>query len=465
MAINLTGLFKGRGLLPFVGISLILHALPAALVWGFGLDLRLPAAQITWLDLDNTLGAPGAIVPPPPPPPPPPKKVELPPPASEEGIKPPAPKKKTRKKKKRPPDAGPPAPAQPFSTDKMALGQLATGDASLMLLIRTDRLRNTPYEAQVRRLLQVFYDHKTLLYASGLDPIRDFDALLIATPNPYRLTRTLLAVRHSLPDRFMREALSRAARYEDQKMRWKRGKQGHQGVIPSPPRLAHDPRVVIVRRGLALLMDPALLPALDAKPDKPTPGGPDAGARAQTWSQRLAGMGEQGGGAAKKGPSLLLQGNNLPRLIRLPPGVPVPVSMRVSVEALEPARPEGLLTFATEDDARKFMADLPRHMERARGSILLRLLGVVDLLDGIKLRRDGRQVWANVALTGDQLRQLLGLFREMIPQVRVPGMKGTRIPDAGLPDMGKPPDAGAPDAGVPDLGQEVVEIEEPVWVE
>ena len=336
----------------------------------------------------------------------------------------------------------------------MALGELAAGDASLMLLIRTDRLRGTPYEAQVRRLLHVFYDHKTLLYASGLDPILDFDALLIATPNPYRVTRTLLAVRHSLPTRAMRRALSKAARYEDKKMRWKRDSLGHRGVIPSPPRLAHDPRVVIVRPGLAMLMDPALLPDLDQRPEQPGGSAPDAGARPLSWAERLAAMGSRGG-SKKDGPSLLLQGVNLPRLIRLPPGVPVPLSLRVSLAALEPARPEGLLTFASEDDARRFMDDLPRHMERARRSILLRLLGVVDLLDAIKLRRDGPRVWANVELSGAQLRQLLGLFREMIPQVQVPGMKGSRIPDAGVPDQG------APDAGAPDLGALVV----PEWAE
>ena len=463
MATNLTGLYKGRGLLPFLGISLFLHALPAGLIWGLGLDLALPKPQISWLDLDNTLGAPGAIPkpPPPPPPPPPPEVKEEPAPVAKEGPKP---AKKKKKRKKRAPDAGPPAPAVPFSTDKMALGELATGDASLMLLIRTDRLRKTPYAAQVRRLLQVFYDHKTLLYASGLDPIQDFDALLIATPNPYRLTRTLLAVRHSKPDRIMRRALSRAARYEDKKMFWKRNPKGHRGIIPSPPRLAHDPRVVIVRPGLALLMDPALLPALDQEPHRPAPGAPDAGTRPLTWAQRLTAMGQKGGGGAKEGPSLLLQGVNLPRLIRLPPGVPVPLSLQVSVEALEPAPAEGLLTFASEDDARKFMDDLPDHMDRARRSILLRLLGVVSLLDGIKLRRDGRQVWANMELTGDQLRQLLGLFREMIPQVRVPGLKGNRIPDSGVPDMGKTPDQGAPDAGMPDRGEDPALLT-PAWAE
>ena len=462
MTSYITGLIRGRSLFPFVGVSLFLHALPLIMVWGFGLDLSLPKAQITWLDLDNTLGAPVSI-PIQPPPPPPPPEAKPPPPPPEDAVPVKKKKKRKKKKKKRPPDAGPPAPQVPFSTDRMALGELAAGDASLMLLIRTDRLRGTPYEDQVRRLLHVFYDHKTLLYASGLDPIQDFDALLIATPNPYRLTRTLLAVRHRLSSRNMRRALSRAARYEGKKMRWKRVARGHRGIIPTPPRLARDPRVVIVRPGLAMLMDPALLPTLDEIPQAPGGSAPDAGARPLSWAQRLAAMGSRGG-SKKDGPSLLLQGVNLPRLIRLPAGVPVPLSIRVSLAALEPARPEGLLTFASEDDARRFLDDLPRHLERARRSILLRLLGVVDLLDAIKLRRDGPRIRANVELTGPQLRQLLGLFREMIPQVRVPGMKGSRIPDAGLPPDQGAPDAGVPDASAPDLSQEPL-LELPKWAE
>ena len=448
---KLAGIWQGRSLLPFVGLSLLLHALPATLVWGLDLDLSLPKPEINWLNLDNTLGAPSASPQAPPPPPPPPEtKKEPPPPEDTAAVKPKKKKKKRRKKRvKLPPDAGPPGPQEPFSTDELALGSLAAGDAALMLLLRMDRLRKTPYEAAARRVLEVFYDHKTLLWSSGLDPIRDLDAILIATPNPYRVTRTLLAVRHSHPDRFMRKALSRSTRYEKKRMRWYRQEKGYKGVIPSPPRLPHDPRVVVTRPGLAMLVNPALLPRLDERPAPPPKGGPDAGVAPPptTWAERLAGMQSTGGGGAK-GPAMLLQGINLPRLIRLPPGMPVPLALRVSVEAVEPCRPEGLLTFASEDDARRFMESLPKTMGRARRSILLRLLGVVDLLDAIKLKREGALVRANAELTGGQLRQVMEMFRQMIPQVRVPGMTQSRLPDAGVPDAAKP-DQGEPAIEVP----------------
>jgi len=460
----ISGVTGGRNLIPFIGVSLCLHALPAALIWGFDLELRVPRPEITWLDLDNTLGAP--IANPKPPPPPPPAPAPEPPKVEEPTATPEPPKKKKKKpkKKKKKKKPAPEGPEEPFTTDKVALGDLAAGDAALMLLLRMDRLRGSPYEGAVRSLLEVFYDHKTLLWSSGLDIVKDFDAVLIATPNPYRVTRTLLAVRHSMSERKLRRALARAARYDGKRLRWRRKARGYRGVIPTPPRLPHDPRVVVTRPGLALLVDPGLLPRLDqpasaapdAEPDSPAP---------PTWAERLAAM-QTTGGRSEKGPAMLLQGVNLPRLIRLPPDMPVPQNLKVTIEPVAPARPEALLTFASEAQAAQFLRGLPPRLERARRSILLRLLGVVDLLDAIKFKQEGLLVRATVQLTAAQVRQVLGMFREMIPQVRVPGMQQRRLPDAGVPDITPAPDQGAPDQGAPDAGVPAPEeIEVPSWAE
>ncbi len=458
----------------FLAVSIAAHMVLAAGFVGFSLDLDVPKPEITWLDLDNKLGAPR-----PAPPPRPEQEAEVKPKPKKKvwtvkkRVKPKKKKRlQTRKKKKKvaakpkkkkKPKKKVKRDTTPFTTDKVALGSLAPGDAALMLLMRMDRLRGSPYEREVRQLLQVFYDHKTLLWTSGLDPIKDFEAMLIATPNPYRLTRTFLAVRHNLPTWKMRRSLSKAARYKTKRMRWRRQRGGYRGVIPSPPRHPKDPRVVIVKPNVVMLTDPAHVPLLTLG-SSPNRKAPDAGPPAETWVERLEQMDAAGGGG--EGPGLMLQAINLPRLIRLPRDFKTPQSFRLTIPAKAPSEHHAILTFASEGDAKIFLAAVPRRIEQAKRSLLLRFMGVTDILERIKLTRKGKVVEAKVTLTGEQVRGLLGVIRNMIPQIRVPGMKQNRVPDMGTPDSRRP-DAGpaksGPDAGLP--APDADPIVKPEWAE
>jgi hypothetical protein len=56
--------------------------------------------------------------------------------------------------------------------------------AVVTLLLRTDRLRAGPHAARVRALLDGIRDWQMVLGGTELDPIRDFDAVLLASANP-----------------------------------------------------------------------------------------------------------------------------------------------------------------------------------------------------------------------------------------------------------------------------------------
>ena len=433
----------------FVGLSAFIHLAGvlslAALAW----EPWVPRVEITWLDLDNRLGTPTPrpkVVPPP---------VKVAPPPKQRPRPGPSPKKVAMARTR--PDAGPPPPDAGVPLDGgsrqgPALADLAPGDAALILVLRMDRIRRSPYARSVRRLLEVFYDYKTLLWSRDLDPIRDFDALLIATPNPYRVTRTFLAARHHLSRSRVRRALEQSVALDKKRMRWRWQGRVQRGEIPSPPRLPQDPRMVLLQDGLVMLADPAHIPLLttDLGATTPRPGGErsDAGARTgRSWLDSLRQMQGVGGADDVKAPGMQLLAVNLPRLVRLPPDIPVPLNVDVQVPAEDPTRATGELTFGGEADARRFLQVIPQRIARARRSVLLRLLGVTDLLDGIKLRRKAERVEVSLGLNGDQVRSLLELFRGMIPQVRVPGMAPRVPPDAGRPDTGRPdsgPDATAP---------------------
>src|SRR6185295_2138428 len=81
------------------------------------------------------------------------------------------------------------------------LGDYGPAGSRLTVLLRVDRLRETPYVAAVDAILRHLPDRQSLLEGTGLDLYQSFYALLIATPNPRDDTVTFLAARHHLSDR------------------------------------------------------------------------------------------------------------------------------------------------------------------------------------------------------------------------------------------------------------------------
>ena len=97
------------------------------------------------------------------------------------------------------------------------------------MLMRLDRLRGTDYAAPVDELLTRLPDRRDFIAGTGLDLFMDFDALLVATPNPLDPSVTFVAVRHHLDDARVRAALNQAAKASDHTLTWRT-----QGGVLSP---------------------------------------------------------------------------------------------------------------------------------------------------------------------------------------------------------------------------------------
>jgi len=95
----------------------------------------------------------------------------------------------------------------------------------LIALLRLDRLRASPDSestmAAVDRLLLLLPDRHRLIDGTGLDLYRDFDSLLIATPNPTDDAVTFLAARHHLMDAPFKAALNRGAKAAKKPITWR----------------------------------------------------------------------------------------------------------------------------------------------------------------------------------------------------------------------------------------------------
>lgn len=271
-----------------------------------------------------------------------------------------------------------PLPAPPPPPETTDLSPFAPEDAHLVVLLRMDKLRRSPHRAGVEALLSALPDWNTLVGGSGVSPIDDFEALLIATADPHDVNATFLAARHADLPR-VRALIER----------------------PLP---AGDPRLFkVVKPGLTILTQPGTLAS-------------DMGDPRTTWLQQL----EHFDAVARtdKGPALLVTLSDAPSLVHFGGGLPTPQAIALAASADASPSLRVRIVFASADDAGRFARAWPEIMARYRAATAL--LGLARALDGIAI--DSNE--SNVELTGRipeaQLRLGLNWVRAFIPRAPTP---------------------------------------------
>ena len=264
------------------------------------------------------------------------------------------------------PLVAPPPPPPPATTDLRPLGP---GDARVVVMLRSDRLRLSPHRRAAQALLEALPDYHTLLGGTGLSAIDDFQALLIATSNPSDITATFLAARHS-DDPRVRAALAKR-------------------ILP-----AWDPRrILFLSPELSVLARPGDRLALDARADQATAGpraDPDGGIddRAARWLDELAHFDQV---ADEPGaPSVLVSVSDLGALVRFEAGVPTPVTVALAATTEGSPSLRVRCAFATEVEARRFEAEWPAILRRFRDTA--QFLALDALFDGLAQTREGATV-------------------------------------------------------------------------
>src|SRR5499427_3456521 len=196
-------------------------------------------------------------------------------------------------------DEGGPAPTSD-------LGAYGPEGSRLTVLMRLDRLRGTDYSAPVDELLMRLPDRQDFVSGTGLDLFMDFDALLVATPNPLDPTVTFVAVRHHLDDARVRVALNQAAKGSDHTLTWR--VQGGRPIAERHARDANAARrddrlIVLAAPGLTVVTPRAYRALLLAPASSPDGGAGDGnGARAAA----VPDAGAPGASALKGGWATLL---------------------------------------------------------------------------------------------------------------------------------------------------------------
>jgi hypothetical protein len=321
------------------------------------------------------------------------------------------------------PDAGGPRPRD--------LREYGPEGSRLTALLRLGRLRESTQAAAttpvVDQLLRRLPDRRRLIDGTGLDLYRDFDALLIATPNPMDDAVTFLAVRHRLTDEALMAALGRGADAAGRPIAWRR--EGGRPVGTRRPRRATaDAGVVLVERddrilvlpqpGLAIVAPPAyaalLLPRagvgaageqrwreLVARIDAEDSALPD-GAVLMMTASNLLGAGRRGRGGA---PAPALTG---PEGLALPPYASV-------IVGVDP-RPflETTAEFERATDARAWEARWPGLKQTLLGSPLLLLSGFGAIVARAEIQREDATLILRTTGSHEELRRVLGTIAQLL---------------------------------------------------
>jgi hypothetical protein len=289
----------------------------------------------------------------------------------------PAPKTPGNKAPKTPP---PKAPPPPETTD---LSPFAPDDAHLVVLLRMDKLRRSPHRAGAETLLSALPDWSTLVAGSGVSPLDDFDALLIATANPHDVTATFLAARHADTPK-LRALVDRR--------------------LPDG-----DPRVFkVVRPGLTILTQPNELQT-------------DMGDPRTTWLAQLQAFDQVA--AQDNGPALLVTLSDAPALIHFGDGLPTPQAIALAATGEASPALRVRLIFATPAEAKQLADAWPQILQRYREAATL--LGLSRALDGLTLSINDAQLELTGRIPEAQMRLGLNWARALIPHLPVPLDAGT----------------------------------------
>jgi hypothetical protein len=319
------------------------------------------------------------------------------------------------------------------------LGAYGPAGSRLTVLMRLDRLRGTAYQAPVDGLLVHLPDRHDLLDGTGLDLFGDFDALLIATPNPRDPTVSFLAVRHHLDMGAMRAALGRGARATDRVVSWRREagrlvgeRRAIAGKGAAAPTRATDDRIVVLADpGLAVVTPPAYRALLlepphratagasgDAGPDADggvsgsESGGPDGGAP-PGWATLLARIDAEEGLMPPDGVVMLKAVDILRASAPASGGLPVVYGMEVPPEVSATIGVDDgpyldvVAEFKSEAPARHWEAEWPALQRRLRTNPYVMVGAFSPLIARVTLTREGSMVRLHVNATSEEALRLL----------------------------------------------------------
>jgi hypothetical protein len=314
------------------------------------------------------------------------------------------------------------------------LGAYGPAGSRLTVLMRLDRLRGTDYAAPVDELLMRLPDRRDLLGGAGSNLFNDFDALLVATPNPLDPSATFVAARHHMDEAKLRSVLNQGAKASDHTLSWRT--RGGRPVAERRPRAGGDPEgrddrlILLATPRLAVVTSPVYVKLLLAPAAKPAHAGGEvdggaAEAEAETtpkpaWGSLLARLDAEEGLMPPDGAVMV----NVVDMLKSrapapgePPvfyGMEVPASMNAVIGIAAGPFLDVVGEFKTEEPARHWEAQWPALQRKLRTNPYVMGGGFSGIIAKAKLERDGSRVRVHLAVTHDEALRILAVAHSLL---------------------------------------------------
>jgi hypothetical protein len=380
-----------------------------------------------------------AVAAPPPTPPPAPAAAPVEPP-SEPGE---GPGERAEDPPEPPPpvDAGVPEPPQPPPVDagRPLVAQTSSVDgpsrlppgAQLAMRIDMRRIGDSPLAPAVRDFFRRVPDWYLLLHGSEIDPVEDLDRLFIATPDPRRRSKLVIAGRVRGGEMEMRYAVGRMAAARGEPAPWRR----LQGLPVADWRnLDETARVMALLgpRQFAIAREedlPTLLAMMAARAEH----GRDEGLEPAEGADALLSMGEED--------ALSLEVEGIHTYVR-GRTEHMPTRARVAIREAGPARieVEGLAFFPSEDEAAAALPYWDALRQQVARHPAARLFGFSSIFDLATLSVEGDRIRIRTQLSHGQARMVLNQIAAQIAAMT--GWQPPPEPSATPPSNGESPSTG-----------------------
>jgi hypothetical protein len=299
-------------------------------------------------------------------------------------------------------------PKKDLGKKKSRVDQLAPPLATHYMLLVPKKVRGLSYAQKAVDVVAPFPDFQYLITDGGFDPLRDFDHIVIASPDLRSVTQTFLAVDYKMSRSDLKAGVDRAAAANGETIEWIE----ENGILRGNPRPIdatqkdRDPRFfVLLEDKIALYVREEFLPAIISGEDTGEKTSANFVAnlsRLKRFSARIPSAGFQ------------WKARDLMAALKRVKGLPFQVPNALEVTAEAASDPEVLirLEFVTGVDALAFKKWFTEDLAKIIDDNMSLKLTVKGLYDAVEVERSGKEVKLWAEFTEAQIESMLTLAAE-----------------------------------------------------
>ena len=339
----------------------------------------------------------------------PPVTLPEPPPPSAETPETPEEDEGDQAKKEEEPE--PEEPERSLGKRKSNVDKLAPATARTYMLIVPKKIRDLPFRETVVDVMAPFPDFEYLVEGGGFDPMRDFDHIVIASPDLRDWTQTFLAVDYKMSRDEVKASIDRAASANEHVIEWVEA----QGILRGNPQPADGSRDRDPRSFL-LLEDRVAVYVRDEFVDAIIGAGEEgAGADAKTLGNFVANLTKLRRFAARiPAAGLQLKWKDIHAALKRVRGLPFPLPDDFELTAEASEDPEVLvrLEFLSAQDAKNFQRFYENELAQVIDQNMALRFAVKSIYEATQTERNGKELRLWTELTTKQLETLLQVIAQ-----------------------------------------------------